>query len=218
MNTVIPSPIQIAVVGSDPLRYLGFHTFLSADPEFEVRSCAIPEMLHDMRDEVILMTTNSGPGFFAAMSALKMARPSVRVLVTGPGSQDEDILRAISGGAKGFIREDARPDEFKQAIRALHSGSVWAPRRVLANFIELATASPRKKHFEQQGDQISGREREVLRLLVSGLSNREIGEELGILERTVKAHVAQLMRKVGVHNRTALSVHAVTKSILSDFE
>jgi DNA-binding NarL/FixJ family response regulator len=197
MNTVIPSPIQIAVVGSDPLRYLGFRAFLSADPEFEVRACTIPEILRDLRDEVILMTTDSGPGFFAAMSALRVVRPTVRVLVTGPGSLDEDVLRAISGGAKGFIREDAGPDEFKRAIRAVHSGSVWAPGRVLSTFIERATASARKMHIEHDDDKISGREREVLRLLVSGLSNREIGEELGILERTVKAHVAQLMRKVG---------------------
>ena len=114
MSTVVKSPIRISVVGSDPLRYLGFHTFLSADPEFEVRACTVAEVLHDMRDEVILMTTSSGPGFFAAMSALKVVRPSVRVLVTGPGSSDEDILRAISGGSKGYIREDAGPDEFKQ--------------------------------------------------------------------------------------------------------
>lgn len=180
-----------------------------------MRACTVTEILHSMRDEVVLMTIDGGPGFFAAMSALKVVRPSVRVLVTGPGSQDEDILRAISGGAKGYIREDAGPDEFKQAIRAMHSGSVWAPGRVLSVFIERATASARKMQFQQHDDKISGREREVLRLLVAGHSNREIGEELGILERTVKAHVAQLMRKVGVHNRIALSVHAVSHSLLS---
>ena len=87
---------------------------------------------------------------------------------------------------------------------------------MLATFIERATASARKIQLDQDDDKISGREREVLRLLVSGLSNREIGKELGILERTVKAHVAQLMRKVGVHNRTALSVQAVNRSLLSN--
>jgi DNA-binding NarL/FixJ family response regulator len=85
---------------------------------------------------------------------------------------------------------------------------------VLATFIERATASARKVQ-PQTDDKISDREREVLRLLVSGCSNREIAGELGIEERTVKAHVAQLLRKVGVQNRIALSVHAVTHSLLS---
>ena len=85
---------------------------------------------------------------------------------------------------------------------------------MLATFIERSTASARKVQ-PQTDDKISDREREVLRLLVSGCSNREIAGELGIEERTVKAHVAQLLRKVGVQNRIALSVHAVTHSLLS---
>ncbi len=108
-----------------------------------------------------------------------------------------------------------RPHEFKQAIRVVHSGSVWAPRRVLCTFIERATASPRRVLPQGGEDKISEREREVLKLLVAGRSNREIGGVLGIEERTVKAHVSQLMRKVGVKNRIALSVHAVTHSLLS---
>jgi len=59
------------------------------------------------------------------------------------------------------------------------------------------------------------REKEVLEMLVAGQSNKEIGAPLGIRERTVKAHVAKLMRKVGVHNRIALSVHAITHSLVS---
>jgi DNA-binding NarL/FixJ family response regulator len=61
----------------------------------------------------------------------------------------------------------------------------------------------------------TNREKEVLELLVAGRSNKEIGTPLGIEERTVKAHVAKLMRKVGVQNRIALSVHAITHSLVS---
>jgi DNA-binding NarL/FixJ family response regulator len=81
-------------------------------------------------------------------------------------------------------------------------------------FIERVTTSARRLE-PSNASKISEREREVLRLLVAGCSNREIASELGIIERTVKAHVAQLLRKVGVTNRIALSVHAVTHSLLS---
>jgi DNA-binding NarL/FixJ family response regulator len=162
----------------------------------------------------VLMTVNRGPAFYAGMSALKAARPEIKIIVTGPGDNDEDILRAVTAGAKGYISEEATADQFKKAIHEVHAGSVWIPRRVLAMFIERVTTSARRLE-PSNASKISEREREVLRLLVAGCSNREIASELGIIERTVKAHVAQLLRKVGVTNRIALSVHAVTHSLLS---
>jgi DNA-binding NarL/FixJ family response regulator len=208
------STINIAVVESDPLRFLGFRAILSEEDDFRIRASTVPAILSSPNDDIILMTSAGGAAFYAAMSALKAVRPTIRIIVTGASTDDEQILRAIAAGAKGYIGEDASPEEFKQAIRVVHSGSVWAPRRVLCTFIERATASPRRVLTEGQ-DKISEREREVLKLLVAGRSNREIGTELGIEERTVKAHIAQLLRKIGVQNRIALSVHAVTHSLLA---
>jgi DNA-binding NarL/FixJ family response regulator len=206
--------INIAVVESDPLRFLGFRAILSAEDDFQIRASTVPAILSSPNDDIILMTSSGGAAFYAAMSALKAVRPTIRIIVTGASNADEQVLRAIAAGAKGYIGEDASPEEFKQAIRVVHSGSVWAPRRVLCMFIERATASPRRV-MTQGEDKISEREREVLKLLVAGRSNREIGTELGIEERTVKAHIGQLMRKIGVQNRIALSVHAVTHSLLA---
>ena len=214
MKTPPESPIRIAVVGSDPLRFLGFRAIFSSGEQFRIRPASVPVILSSPDDDIILITSSDGAAFYSAMSALKAVRPTIRIIVTGIGTSDEEILRAIAAGAKGYIAEDATPSEFKHAIRVVHSGSVWAPRRVLSTFIERATASPRR--VPAQGEEkISDREREVLRLLVAGHSNKEIGDALGIEERTVKAHVSQLMRKVGVQNRIALSVHAVTHSLLT---
>ena len=206
--------IRISVLESDPVRFVGLRTIFSSEPGMEVRSATVPGVLQGHEDEIVLMTSNRGAAFYAGMSALKAARPEIRIIVTGPGSRDEDILRAVSAGAKGYVSEEASATEFKKAIREVHAGSVWIPRRVLARFIERATVSARRVDPSIE-TKISQREREVLRLLVSGRSNREIADELGIIERTVKAHVAQLLRKVGVTNRIALSVHAVTHSLLS---
>jgi len=79
-------------------------------------------------------------------------------------------------------------------------------------FIELATTQPKQM---PPGANVTEREKQVLKMLVAGLSNKEIGRPLGIVERTVKAHIAKMMRKVGVHNRIELSVHAVTHSLVS---
>ena len=81
-------------------------------------------------------------------------------------------------------------------------------------FIDRVTSSP-GRIFPAGRVSFTDREKEVLELLVAGRSNKEIGIVLGIEERTVKAHVAKLMRKVGVQNRIALSVHAITHSLVT---
>ncbi|MDR3747314.1 MAG: hypothetical protein P4M04_04020 [Acidobacteriota bacterium] len=106
------TPIRI-VVESDPLRSLGLHTIFSDDPDFQLRASSIPEILNGGAGDVILIPANHGSSFSSAMTAVKSVMPSARVLVTGSGQQDEDILRAISAGAKGYVREDAAPEEFK---------------------------------------------------------------------------------------------------------
>jgi DNA-binding NarL/FixJ family response regulator len=80
-------------------------------------------------------------------------------------------------------------------------------------FVELAIMQP-KRMRPGVNAVITDREKQVLQMLVSGLSNKEIGAPLGIVERTVKAHIAKLMRKIGVHNRIELSVHAVARSLV----
>ena len=209
-------PIRVAVLESDPLRYVGFRALFGSGAEFQVRTSTVPFILKALDDDVILITRNRGTAFYAAMSSLKAVRPGVRIIVTGPGGRDEDILRAISAGAKGYIPEDADPAEFKKAIRHVHSGSVWAPSRVLATFIERVTAATGARRLKpHDGQMISRRQRQVLGLLAVGSSNREIAKELGLKERTVKAHVAELLRKIGAPNRIALSVHPLTHTLLA---
>jgi DNA-binding NarL/FixJ family response regulator len=193
------------------MRAVGVQSVLASERDMQVRAGTVESVLHSRHEELVLMTTDRGPSFSSAMSALKAARPGIRIIVTGPGRRDEDILRAISAGAKGYVAAEASPDILKKAIREVHAGSVWIPRRVVATFIEGATPpiSPPRRALR-----ISPRERDVLSLLVAGYSNREIAQDLGIIEQTVKAHVAQLLRKIGAPNRTALSVHAITRSLL----
>ncbi len=131
--------------------------------------------------------------------------------MAGAGKGDEDILRAIAAGAKGYLYEGALPAEFTRAIRVVHDGSVWAPRRVLSMFIERVITSHRPA---KSGPLFTERETEVLHLLVEGRSNREIGVALGIEVRTVKMHVARLMQKAGVQNRIALSVFVIRHALL----
>ncbi len=206
--------IRIAVVESDPLRFVGFRALFDSEPDFELVSSSVAELAHQEGIDLVLLGSRGGPNLFDTMASLKAARPDLRIIVTGSGADEETILQAIAAGATGYVDEAAAPAEFTQAIRIVNQGSVWAPRRVLSMFIERVSSSP-GRIFPAGRVTFTDREKEVLEMLVAGRSNKEIGAALGIEERTVKAHVAKLMRKVGVQNRIALSVHAITHSLVT---
>ena len=204
--------IRIAVVESDPLRLVGFRALFDSAPGFKLVSASLPDIAGLQNIDLALLSNCSVQHLFDLMASLKATRPDLRIIVMGSGDE-ETILKALVAGAKGYVDEAASPAEFVQAVRVVSQGSVWAPRHVFSMFIEpvgCATAHI----FPADRASFTDREKEVLELLVAGRSNKEIGSPLGIGERTVKAHVAKLMRKVGVQNRIALSVHALTHSLV----
>ena len=206
--------IRIAVVGSDPLQFVGLRAVFDSERDFELISSLSSDVGTQQEIDLVLLRDRSGQNLFDVMASLKTTRPHLRIIVIGSGMDDETILRAIAFGAKGYVDATASPADLVQAIRIVSRGSVWAPRRVLSVFIERVSRSPGRV-FSAGRVTFTDREKEVLELLVGGRSNKEIGATLGIEERTVKAHVAKLLRKNGVQNRVALSIHAVTHSLVS---
>ncbi len=206
--------IRIAVVESDPLRFVGFRALFDSEPDFELVSASLPDISVMQDIDLVLLGNRNGQNLFDVMASLKASRPDLRIIVTGAGMDEETILKAIASGSKGYVDEAASASEFVQAIKIVSQGSVWAPRRVLSLFIERVSSSP-GRIFPAGRVAFTDREKEVLEMLVAGRSNKEIGSALGIEERTVKAHVAKLMRKVGVQNRIALAVHAITHSLVT---
>ena len=203
--------VRIAVVESDPLRVVGFQALFHSAPGFELVSASLPDV--DVQNiDLVLLGNRNTQNLFDLMASLKATRPDLRIIVTGSGDE-ETILEAIVAGAKGYVDEAASPAEFVQAARVVIQGSVWAPRHVFSMFIERLGSAPGRVSPAGRAS-FTDREKQVLELLVAGRSNKEIGSPLGIGERTVKAHVAKLLRKVGVQNRIALSVHALTHSLV----
>ncbi|MGA8540073.1 MAG: response regulator transcription factor [Terriglobales bacterium] len=206
--------LRIALVESDPLRLVGFRALLESEADFELISASLADVAIQIRLDVALIGDRPGQNLANAISTLKVTRPNLPILVVGNSTNDDVVLNALVSGAKGYVFEGAPSSEFARAIRVVHQGSVWATRRVLSQFIELAINQQKQSRYVMN-DALTVREKEILTLLVSGFSNKEIGEPLGIVERTVKAHIAKMMRKAGVRNRIELSVHAVARALVS---
>src|ERR1700691_2678991 len=206
--------IRVAVADSDPLRLLGLRTLLGSESEFELSSVSLPEITNRCDIDIVLLWNYAGKNVFDVMAGLRARNLGLPIVVMGTCMDDEAMYRAITFGAKGCIEDGAPATEFVRAFRAVHEGSVWLPRKVLSMFVERHNAGNARK-LQPSRRPFTEREKEVLELLVAGCSNKEIGAPLGIQERTVKAHVAKLMHKLGVQNRIALSVHVVTHSLVS---
>jgi DNA-binding NarL/FixJ family response regulator len=197
---------------SDPLRVVGFHSILDRVPGFQVTAMSVSEIEATQGVDIVVIG-NRSPRFFETMAQLKSSCPKVRVVVTGRDADDETVLKAIVYGAKGYVDEAAPATALVQAIHTVHQGSIWGSRRVLSMFIDRC--GDLLRHRQTGCSSITSREMQVLGMLVEGRSNKEIGVPLGIEERTVKAHVAKLMRKVGARNRISLSVEAIKHSLVS---
>jgi DNA-binding NarL/FixJ family response regulator len=214
LSAIKRSIIHVGILEGNPLRLVGFQSILDRVRDLHVTASSVAEIASNQNIHIALLGNHSGQKFFETMTTLRVVRPDLRVVVTGTGIDDETILKAIACGAKGYVDEGAPTSDFAQAIYTVHHGSVWIPRGVMSMFIErsgdLLSRSP---HPDRST--LTSREKQVLQMLVEGRSNKEIGSPLGIVERTVKAHVAKLMRKVGVKNRVALSVHAIHHSLVS---
>jgi DNA-binding NarL/FixJ family response regulator len=201
------SRITVAVLGYDPLRLVGLRAVLESEGEFSIHELEPDALALPVPGELVLVGSHGIGSVFDAIAAIRSLNPDVKIILTGTSTSDEAILRAISAGVRGYLDEAAPADAYIKALRIVNEGSIWAPRRVLAKFVERVIANPKKPTAHN----LSERERQVLELLVAGYTNKEIGSELGIEERTVKLHVSRLMRKAGVDNRIALSVYAITK-------
>jgi DNA-binding NarL/FixJ family response regulator len=131
------------------------------------------------------------------------------VLVFTAYDADDDVFRAIRGGARGYLLKGSPAAEIAQAIRQVQAGESYLSPRVAAKLVDGVTR-PRGR-----SGMLSPRERSVLRLVAAGLSNRQIAETLSISERTVKFHVTALFNKLGADNRAQAVALAAERGLLA---
>lgn len=145
-----------------------------------------------------------------AMRELRRRLPDIAVVVLTSFLDDDRLLPAIQAGAAGYLLKDTQPSEILRAVRAAHAGGALLDPTVAARLVHAIAQTP----GEAPHDQLTPREREVLALLGRGWSNKRIGLELGVAEKTVKAHVGHLLAKLGVADRTQAALHARGRGLL----
>jgi DNA-binding NarL/FixJ family response regulator len=203
-------------VAGEPIRLEGLSSIFEQHPEpghspLVAVIGSLEELLANPDVDYLLVDLNSSSGDLATLESVRRARPGLRLIVIGPEGNDELVQDAIIAGARAYLDSAAAPESIRMAIEVVVSGSIWAPRRLLSALIDRLLAQPETVHVQPP---VTARERQVLDLILLAQSNREIAHQLGIEERTVKAHVGRLMRKTGADNRIELSMKALNAELL----
>jgi two-component system NarL family response regulator len=203
------SPIRVLVVDDHFVVRMGLTTLINSQPDMTIVGEAANgkqgvELFRLHKPDVTLMDLRMPEmGGVDAISAIREEYPDCRIIVLTTFDGDEDIFRAFQAGARAYLLKDMHHDDLLSAIRAVHQGQRFIPPAI-AN--RLAERMPRSE--------LTARELEVLKLIVKGMSNKEIAAALSITEGTVKIHVNNLLGKMGVSDRTKAATTALQRGIV----
>lgn len=212
--------IRVYVVGLDALRATGLQAIFEKNTGIDIvmqdiSTLPASGMGPDSAFNLVVVGANAGPDIFSVIASIRSTHPGLPIIVMSHAAGQEAILRVLMLGAKGFLHEATTAAQFEKAVRMVAAGSLWAPRRVQADLIHrLLTTLESQRAAQTHGVSFTSREQQVLNLLLDGNSNREIAKSLMIEERTVKSYVTKLMQKMGVKNRTALTMRAQDRSTI----
>ena len=208
MNTAQEPPIRVVVVDDHPLVRTGLISLVaSSAPDLHVvgeadDGAAAVEVAMEAEADVVLMDL-SMPGVdgITGIRTLLARGFTGAVVVLSSFADGDRVREALEAGAIGYLLKDSEPDAVLAGIRAAAQGHAPLDPRAARSVLPQRTA-------QAPGADLSAREREVLDLLALGRANKQIARELGISERTVKVHVGNVFRRIGVQDRTSAAIWA----------
>ena len=164
--------------------------------------------------EVVLLDVHlPGGGGRAVIEAVRMTAPDVRFLALSVSDAAEDVIGLIRAGARGYVTKTITREELVDAITRVRSGdAVFSPR--LAGFVLDAFAGDLPAPVDPELDQLTPREREVLRLIARGYSYKEVAARLSLSVKTVETHVSSVLRKLQLSSRHELTTWAAVRRLL----
>jgi DNA-binding NarL/FixJ family response regulator len=199
--------ISVMVVDDHAVVRAGLARVLGTAPDLQIVAQASDgnealELLTQVEPDVILMDL-SMPGMdgITATRRILARRPQACVVALTSFGDRERVITMVDAGARGYLVKDGDPEELVSAIRAAAAGG--SPLAPVA-----ASALLRSRQARSYLQDLTAREREVLELLAAGLSNRAIGERLGVTEATVKAHLTRVYTRLGVTDRVSAAMRA----------
>lgn len=209
-------PIEILIVEDDPMMQLGLEQALSSQPDLKVVGVAEDGFLAvkaalELKPDLIVMDIGlPRQDGIAATQQIKEALPNVRVVMLTSYTAETEVVAALSSGADAYCVKGANIDRLLTAIYTAREGGAYLDPQVAHRVMQHLKPPMPSQNFGE----LSPRELEVLKLLVEGYSNIEIGEALFLSPNTVKTHVRGIMNKLAVNDRVQAAVTALRTGLV----
>jgi DNA-binding NarL/FixJ family response regulator len=214
--------IRILLVDDHKVVRHGLRAFLDGETDLEVVGeaadgrdgiDALARLTAEERQpHVVLMDLQMQP--LDGIEATRQVRArfqDVEVVALTSFVEQERIHGALEAGAAGYILKDAEPEEVAAAVRAAHRGELQLDPAIARRLVESLRRGP-----ADAAEELTRREREILRLVAAGRANKEIAAELTISERTARTHVSNILRKLGLASRTQAALWAVREGLVDE--
>ncbi len=205
------SRIRVLIVDDHAVVRSGLRTYLGLLDDIEVGGdaadgeAAVAEARRLTPDVVLMDLLMPRMDGITAIAAIKGELPETEIVAVTSFIEEEKVTAALEAGASGYLLKDAEADDVAAAIRAAHAGEIHldpAVTRLLAQRLRARREAP-------EVEPLTERERDVLRLVGRGMSNKEIAAELVITERTARTYVSNVLGKLGLASRTQAALYAV---------
>jgi DNA-binding NarL/FixJ family response regulator len=214
--------VRVLIADDQAVVRSGLRRILAVDPEIEVVGEAIDGLAavdaeRRLAPHLVLMDIRMPrlDGLAATRRIVAQHDDPPRVLILTTFGLDEYVYEALRAGASGFLLKDASPEDIVAAIRTVARGDALLDPAVTASVIAQFAALPGpREDLKAQADELTAREREVLGLMATGLSNAEIAGELVVSEGTVKTHVGHVLRKLGLRDRIQAVIFGYESGLL----
>ena len=215
--------IRVLIVDDQTVVRAGLAAIVGSDPEIEVigqasngeEALGLTDSLAPDLDLVLMDLQMPVMNGVQATRSLKKAHPTLPVLVLTTYAADEWVLDAVRAGAAGYLLKDTRPAQLLAGIKGTVAGETFLDPAIAGKVLQRAIqpAGNNAQPF-QLVESLTPRELEVLALVVKGMNNRQIGEQLHLATGTVRNHVSEIMGKLSVSDRTQAAVMAVQMGLL----
>ncbi len=209
--------IKVFLVDDHQLFLSGVKAELDASFELVGVASDVDDAIEDIQalqpDVVLIDVHMPGGGGLAVVKAVHEAFPEMKFLALSVSDAAEDVIAMIRAGARGYVTKSIQPDELAAAIRRVHDGdAVFSPR--LAGFVLDAFAEVVPAPLDPELDQLTPREKEVLRQIARGYSYKQVARRLSISIKTVESHVSAVLRKLQLSSRYELTRWATDRRIV----